>query len=113
MAKNFSLLFTWKNPVTGRKPDFDGFNAVFKASIGADLEKPDLKIEWVAPSAAVIYDTKPSAIDQRTAIVYDVTDATNAGMSFDNIAPLASELGTNLCKEVWKFSEYSHGCVLL
>jgi hypothetical protein len=36
-AKEFSLLFTWKNPVTGSKPDFDGFNAVFKASIGADL----------------------------------------------------------------------------
>ena len=107
------MLFTWKNPVTGAKPDYDGFNAQFTASIGADMKTPQLKIEWVPPTASVIYDTKPTAVNQKSVIVYDVTDASNAAMVFDNIKPLDSEVGTNLCKEVWKFSEYSQGCVLL
>lgn len=41
-AKNLSLLFTWKNPVTGSFPAYDGFNAQFRATIGSDMTKPDL-----------------------------------------------------------------------
>ena len=42
----------------------------------------------------------------------DSTPASVGGV-WDNIAPLSTELGTNLCKEIWIYSSTAHGCVKL
>ena len=111
-AKSFNLLFSWKNPVASGVPAYDGFDARFDASVGADFTKPALTIKWADPATPYVYDTKPASVNQKPT-VKDVTDAGNAALAFDNIAPLASELNTNLCKEIWKFSDTAQGCVLL
>ena len=33
--------------------------------------------------------------------------------TYENITPLAAEVGTNLCKEIWIYSNSAHGCVKL
>ena len=98
--------FTWANPTSGQFPTYDGFDAQFKASIGtlqADRLDPKLKFEWFVPAATfdypagttitgTEYDTKPTAFDEITVVV-DTDTTTPSGGVWDNIAPLASEIG--------------------
>jgi hypothetical protein len=87
--------------------------AVITGTAGGTV-KPDIKINWIQPSAAVVFDTKPTAVDETT-VVYDVVkDAAKVPAEvFDNIAPLASEASVDLCKEKWTYSNTSVSCVLI
>ena len=86
-----------------------------KAKITVDTAgKPDIKVNWVMPSASVFYDTKPSKVDETTPIYDVVLDAAAVPAEvFDNVAPLASESTADLCKEKWTYSDTSVACVLI
>jgi|688.fasta_scaffold676465_1 hypothetical protein len=102
---------TWKNP-TGTVPAFDGFNAYLVAIIGPNLLTPSLKINWVPNDGTKVYDLKPSAIN-KVPVEPDVVDGTfNALYPFDNVKPVTAELNTDLCTELWRFSDTSVTCVL-
>jgi len=114
------FIYTWQNPYSGAFPAYDGFDAQFKASIGDNFAAPNLKYEWFVPgdsftvagvsTSATVFDTKPAAHDETPAIVDAQTGAAGAE---DNIAPPDNQLGQNLCKEIWKYSDTAVGCVLL
>lgn len=131
VAKIIHFNFAWENPAKGFQPQFDGFNAQFKASIGDDFREPKLMVEWFhcrgevdcdtfdyprAPDPAPVtflakpYDTVPPAIDSFAPVI-DVK--TGADWEQENIFPSTSQIGKNLCKEIWKYSDTAVGCVLL
>jgi hypothetical protein len=109
--KNLNFVMTWKNP-TGTIPPFDGFNAHLIVKIGPTLVTPNLKINWVPNSGStVVYDLKPTAINKVPVEKDDVT-GTNPLYPSDNVTPVAAELNTDLCTELWRFSDTSVSCVL-
>ena len=73
---------------------------------------PALKINWVPNSGLVFYDLKPTAVNE-IPVKPDVDQTTpDAAYPYDNVKPLATELGTDLCTELWRFSDTSVTCVL-
>ena len=75
---------------------------------------PALKINWVPNSGLVFYDLKPTAVNEIPVKpdVDSTSPAPDAAYPYDNVKPLATELGTDLCTELWRFSDTSVTCVL-
>lgn len=125
VVKLYDFIMVWTNPISTQFPKYDGFAAQMVADIGTDNKAPNLKFQWLpntTPATTILtkkatkFDLKPTAISTFDGTLKNNFDAPNPIVPGDetindDIFIKESELGTNLCIEIWKYSDYAQGCV--